>query len=183
MLKAIACVDRNFGIGKDNELLYHIKNDLTRFKTLTSGHSVIMGRKTWESLPKKPLQNRHNFVITSQASQIENTEDVTYLNNFNYILSEFYHSHDKIGWVIGGEMIYKELLPYCDEVYLTLVESESKQADKFFPQIIKPDFISEMCYRGLIGEANVQIEENNNLRYYFLSLPVKVQENVVSTIL
>ena len=71
MISAIVAVDENFGIGFNGDLLEHIPEDLKHFKELTSGHTVVMGRKTWDSLPKKPLPNRHNLVITKDPSIYE----------------------------------------------------------------------------------------------------------------
>ena len=76
MISAIVAVDENFGIGFNGDLLEHIPEDLKHFKELTSGHNVVMGRKTWDSLPKKPLPNRHNLVITKDPSIYELTNEV-----------------------------------------------------------------------------------------------------------
>ncbi|MDO4810669.1 MAG: dihydrofolate reductase [Eubacteriales bacterium] len=128
-MNAIAAVAANGGIGKDNELLFRISADLKRFKALTSGHTVIMGRKTLQSLPGgRGLPNRRNIVITHDPDfTAERAEAV-------HSVEEALALADNDAFVIGGESIYRAMLPYCDKVYLTRVYADP-EADAFFPAL------------------------------------------------
>ena len=132
-MKAIVAVDINWGIGKDNKLLFHIKEDMERFKEITMNKVVIMGRKTFESLPnKKPLPYRVNVVLTTDdsyhADGIIVVHNITELNKF----LQNYDTEDVI--IIGGGKIYEEFINDCSDVYVTVV-SRSFSADTFFPNL------------------------------------------------
>ena len=123
-ISAIAAVDANFGIGYNNELLFRIPEDMKFFKETTTGHNVIMGRKTFESIGSKPLKNRFNYVITSDKSRFILKDDlrITSLELIESILSSAKDDEDY--FIIGGESIYKQLLKYCDTLYLTVFSKE-----------------------------------------------------------
>ena len=87
MISAIVAVDANWGIGYNGQLLEHISDDLKRFKELTSNNTVVMGRKTWESLPNKPLPNRFNVVLTSTPSQMEQTVNTKFLTMDDFLMN------------------------------------------------------------------------------------------------
>lgn len=128
----IVAIDSAGAIGKDNALLCHLPADLKHFKELTMGYPVVMGRKTWESLPKKPLPGRTNYVITSsntidQAIVIHDVKDV-----LNMIDREFF--------VIGGASVYQQFLPYAHKLYITRIHHTFKYADVFFPHIDSIDW-------------------------------------------
>ncbi len=134
-LSLIVAVTQNGAIGKDNDLLWHISDDLKHFKSLTTGHPVIMGRRTFESLPFKPLPKRRNIVLTHDTS-------------FSYEGVEVVHSVEEImqaiqgeeeAFVIGGAAIYKLLLPYVSRLYLTWVYQDF-EADTYFPPISQKEF-------------------------------------------
>ena len=130
MISAIVAVDNNWGIGFNGDLLEHIPEDLKYFKELTSGCVVVMGRKTWDSLPKKPLPNRLNIVITSQERHFG---EMTAFIPFSEAVSRLKHSPKDDDWfIIGGGQIYKELLPYCDRVYVTKIYKDHDQVDTYF---------------------------------------------------
>ena len=133
MISAIAAVDYNWGIGYNGQLLEHISADLKRFKELTNGHTVIMGRKTWESLPKKPLENRINLIITHQEHKIESMAEFISLEEAK---ARIINKDDKY-FIIGGGLIYKEFLPLCDKVYLTKIHKNYEKVDTFFPNLDK----------------------------------------------
>lgn len=140
IMKAIVAVDDGWAIGKDNNLLYHIKDDLKRFKELTTNNIVVMGRKTFESLPnKKPLPNRTNIILTTDINYQVDFENVEVVNNIYDLISKLtiIKKEDQNVFVIGGESIYNLLLPMCDEVYVTKIYDDSKQGDKFFPNLDK----------------------------------------------
>lgn len=127
----IACLDKDFGIGKDNNLLIKIKKDLENFKNLTTGKSVVMGRKTWESLDIKPLTNRKNYILTrNQFAHFDGGITITSIEEALEI------SKSEKLYVIGGQDIYEQFLPYAKNMILTHIHNESFDADKFFPEFI-----------------------------------------------
>lgn len=133
MIAAIAAVDGSFGIGYNGQLLESIPDDLKFFKAATLNSTVIMGRKTYESLPKRPLPNRKNIVITSTPK--ESFDNVIYMNMEeveNYLKNA--SSEERI-FVIGGGSIYRELLPYCNEIFLTQIFKLHDNVDTWFPYI------------------------------------------------
>lgn len=122
MISAIVAVDANWGIGYNGQLLEYISDDLKRFKELTSNNTVVMGRKTWESLPNKPLPNRFNIVLTSTPSQMKQTVNTKFLTMNDFLmnldsLEEFMNEYGKEIFIIGGGQIYHSLLPIYDRVY------------------------------------------------------------------
>ncbi|MCX7696430.1 MAG: dihydrofolate reductase [Bacteroidales bacterium] len=130
-LFAIVAADIAGGIGKDNRLPWHISQDLKKFKTLTLNHFIIMGRKTWESLPRKPLPGRKHIVLTRQYIY---KEDVLSLGSVEKVL-DFVADHvEQLFFVVGGESIYRELLPFCSRIYLTRV-FKLFDVDTFFPPL------------------------------------------------
>ena len=153
MISAIVAVDENWGIGYNGDLLEHIPEDLKYFKQLTSGNTIVMGRKTWDSLPKKPLPNRFNVVITSQERHFE---EMTAFIPFSEAVSRLKHSPKEDDWfIIGGGQIYKELLPYCDRVYITKIFKDHANVDTYFPNLDESEeWAPGMCsslhkYKGL----------------------------------
>ena len=137
MISAIVAVDNNWGIGFNGDLLEHIPEDLKYFKELTSGHCVMMGRKTWDSLPKKPLPDRLNIVITSQERHFG---EMTAFISLSEAVSRMTHIDSDEEWfIIGGGQIYEELLPLCDRVYVTKIYKNHDQVDTYFPNLDKSD--------------------------------------------
>ena len=133
MISAIVAVDENFGIGFNGDLLEHIPEDLKHFKQLTTNKTVIMGRKTWESLPNKPLPDRLNIVITSKEHSLG---EMTTFIPFEEAYSRATHTiPEDEQFVIGGGSIYKEFLPICDKVYLTKIMVSHENVDTYFPNI------------------------------------------------
>lgn len=128
-MKAIVAVDMNGGIGREGKLLYHISTDLKRFKALTMGHPVILGRKTLATFPGgKPLPGRRNLVLSRDPDF--HPEGVEVFRDLPSLLE----AAPEDSFVIGGESVYFRLLPYCDEVYMTCV-LDAGEADAFFPQL------------------------------------------------
>lgn len=152
-ISVIAAIGRNRAIGKDNQLLWQIPGDLPRFKRLTVGHPVIMGRKTWESIPEKfrPLPDRTNIVITRDSSY--DAPGAILAQSFPEALSL---ARDAEGseeiFAIGGQQVYECALPFATNLYLTLVDDE-KEGDAFFPayeeQFTKEVAREENEYQGL----------------------------------
>ena len=128
-MNLIAAVSRNWGLGKDNELLFHIKQDMKHFRELTTGHVVVMGRKTLDSFPGgKPLKNRVNIVLTRDKDF--EREGAVAVHDKEELLSVLKNYDDGEIFVIGGGEIYAMLLPYCKTAYITLVDAEP-EADTF----------------------------------------------------
>lgn len=141
----------NYGaIGYQNNLVWTNKKDLARFKELTRGHPVIMGRKTWESLPKKPLSDRQNIVVSSTLNWINTPDGVTVVKTLRDALALFAR-HEKV-FVIGGARLYEEAEKLCSRIHLTRV-FKSLQADTYMCPI---DYTK---YSVSIGESFV--DENN----------------------
>ena len=135
MISAIVAVNNDWGIGYNGDLLEHIPEDLKYFKTITTNNTVMMGRKTWESLPKKPLPNRTNIVITSNPNMYNDAE---FMDLFDAKLYLIYNKNDDI-FIIGGGQIYEELLPLCDRVYVTKIFKDHDQVDTYFPNLDESD--------------------------------------------
>jgi len=132
MISIIAAIGKNRELGKDNKLLWHISDDFKRFKKLTSGHVVIMGRKTFESIGK-PLLNRINIVVTRNRSWTPLGCTVCYSLEEAIEEAKKNLPAGRQVFIIGGAEIYKQGLKYADKLYLTLVDKEFPDADAFFP--------------------------------------------------
>lgn len=129
-LSIIAAINRKRGIGYQNKLLYWLPNDLKRFKALTTGHTILMGRHTFESLPKGALPNRRNVVLSRQDLHFEGAECFHTLEEALKSCKE-----EEEVFIIGGATLYTEALPLTDRLYLTEVEDDQVPADTFFPEI------------------------------------------------
>lgn len=144
-VSAVVAVNSNWGIGNNNQLLYHIKEDMKRFKKLTENNVVIMGRKTFDSLPNRtPLSNRINVVITTDKHKQFTKKDFPEINAKLYYLPMYEvkkllkrcknkNIKEEI-FVIGGQSIYEQLLQFCNNVYVTKIDDD-KKADTFFPNL------------------------------------------------
>ena len=128
IISMIACIAKNYAIGYNNQLLYHIPHDMKRFKALTTGHCIIMGKKTYESLPHGALPNRRNIVISHHQQAIEGCE--TYVSIEQALDS---CSTEQEVFIIGGESIYAQTINMAHLLYLTIVEDIPSKADSFFP--------------------------------------------------
>lgn len=136
-MKAIVAVDLNWGIGYKGNLLQRIPEDMKFFKQLTLGKVVIMGRETFESLPgKEPLKDRINIVLSKDESF--KNEKVTICRSLDELFSELERYNTDDIFVIGGESIYNQLLPYCTEAYVTKIE-DTYDADKYFNNLDKDE--------------------------------------------
>ena len=147
MLSIIACISQtNRAIGYQNRLLYHIKCDLTRFRELTTGHAIIMGRKTFESLPHGALPHRRNIVVSHNLKELEGCEVYPSLKEAVEAAEKAVEAAEKPAaspcpisneeiFIIGGESIYRQILPEAHKLYLTVVDDTPQQADAFFPEI------------------------------------------------
>lgn len=156
-LSIIAAVSENNAIGKDNQLLWHLPADLKHFKALTTGHTIIMGRKTFDSIGK-PLPNRRSIVVSrNTALKIEGVE-------LAYTLEDALRlaGNKEEVFIIGGAEIYRQSLPFADKIYLTRVHQQH-EADAFFPEI-DPGIWKETA------SATFQPDEKNTISYTFSTL-------------
>lgn len=129
-INIIAAVSKNMAIGNENKLLYWLPNDLKRFKSLTTGHTIIMGRNTFDSLPKGALPNRRNVVLSRTVSELPGAEVFADLQSALASCSE---TEDV--YIIGGESVYRQAMPIAHRLCLTEIDAVSDQADAFFPQV------------------------------------------------
>ena len=150
MLSIIAAIANNNVIGKDNGLIWHLPEDLKRFKKLTTGHTIIMGRKTFESLGRV-LPNRKHIVLCKSGKlqiQNENVEIVTDIEQLKpYIKSK------EENFVIGGASIYQLLMPYANKMYITKIH-HSFEGDTFFPKIDEAQWTIIAKEKGIKNEEN-----------------------------
>lgn len=132
-MNLIVAVDQNWAIGKDGDQLVYLKEDLKRFRTLTSGHTVILGRKTLATFPGgRPLKNRRNLILSRNPQfQAEGAEVFS-------SVEELVQRADGDAFVIGGASVYEQLLPYCDTAYITKIHA-GFPADTYFPDLDKSE--------------------------------------------
>lgn len=148
MFSIIAAVGKNRELGKKGDLIFHIKEDMKFFKETTSGHTVVMGTKTWQSLPKK-LPNRKNIVVTSAPIEgpdecVTNLEE--YIANNENIPEEIF--------VIGGGSIYTQFIDHAKRIYLTEIDGKDNEADVFFPDFDKTKFQRTILQTGTSGDLS-----------------------------
>ena len=125
----IACVDENMAIGNKGKLLFHIKEDMVRFKALTTFHTVIMGLNTYKSLPNGALPNRRNIVLSRKTESLPDAEVFT--KPIDALIAS---CNDKV-FIIGGGVIYKTFFDFVDTIFLTEVHTKAEEADTYFPPI------------------------------------------------
>ena len=129
-ISIIVAVAKNNAIGKDNKLLWHLSEDLKRFKSLTSGHYIIMGKNTYFSLPRRPLPNRTHIILTDIPG--EQIDDCMMAYSIEDAISKM--NPEQENFIIGGASIYRQFLPLAHKLYITWVH-ESFDADTFFPEL------------------------------------------------
>ncbi|POI16654.1 dihydrofolate reductase [Bacillus velezensis] len=139
MLSLIACCDKSMAIGYENNLLYHIAEDMKRFKELTTGKLCIQGRLTYESIVNitgKPLQNRRNIILTKNKDFKPDHSSFVYysIDDVLKLIRGQLDTNEEV-MVIGGGAIYEAFLPHADKVYLTIVDSVAEKADSYFPRL------------------------------------------------
>jgi dihydrofolate reductase len=155
MISIIVAVSEDMGIGKNNELLWHISEDLKRFKKLTLGNSVIMGKKTWESLPNRPLKERKNIVLTDiSGEQIEGSVTAYSIED---AISKC--EKEKEIFIMGGGSVYRQFMPVADRLYISHVHRKTP-ADVYFPEI-DPEVWN------VIEKEEFPISENNAIPYTY----------------
>lgn len=154
-ISIIVAIASNYAIGKDNDLLWHISKDLKRFKELTNGHYIVMGKKTYFSLPKRPLRNRTNMVITDVPG--EQIDDCLMAYSIEDAISKM--DQEGENFIIGGGSIYRQFMPYADKLYITRVHKDF-DADTFFPEISLDEW-------KLIEKQEVNDDLQNDFTYSF----------------
>ena len=148
-MNIIVNVSKSWGIGKDGDLLFHIKGDMKFFKETTINNVVVMGRKTLDSLPNGlPLKDRVNIVLTRNRDF--SRDGVVVVHSVDELLEEI-KKYDTEIFVIGGGEIYNMLLPYCDKAYITKVDSD-KEADAFFVNLDEDDTWKAELQSDIMGE-------------------------------
>ncbi len=155
-ISIIAATAENNVIGKDNKLIWHISEDLKRFKKLTVGHSIIMGRKTYESLPFRPLPKRKNIVISSQKGLA--FEGAQVINSIDEALN--YCRNEEEIFICGGAEIYRSFLPIANRLFLTKIH-RTFSGDTFFPEIDYSNWKVE-------SESEMLFDEKSKLHYTFV---------------
>ena len=148
----IVAVAQNNAIGFKNQLLYRLPNDLKRFKALTTGHTIIMGRKTFESLPKGALPNRRNIVLSRQEGlHYENAECYRSLDE---ALMQCDYTEDI--YIIGGGELYKQIIGFAKRIHLTLVDDTPAEADAFFPELNPDEWLEVLREEHPADEKHAQ---------------------------
>ena len=142
MFSLIACIGKNRELGSNNQLIFHLRDDMQFFRQITSGHKIIMGRKTWESLPAK-LPDRENIVISSHDFP---GPDLI-IHDPSRLISAYQNSDEEI-FIIGGGSIYGRFLPYANHLYLTEVNASASDADTFFPNFDTSQYSRELIKEG-----------------------------------
>ncbi len=156
-ISIIVAVAQNFAIGLNNDLLFHLPDDLKRFKRITTGKALIMGKRTFFSLPKAPLPNRRNIVITDIPGEtFQGCETVYSIDEAIDLVR-----NEPEAFIIGGGMIYRQFYPLAGKLYLTLVHKDL-EADTFFPTIDFSEW-QEM-------EREDLFDEKNGFQYSYLDL-------------
>ena len=153
----IVAIAKNFAIGRNNDLLFHLPDDLKRFKRITSCHAVIMGKKTLFSLPKGPLPNRRNIVITDVPEESFSGCETVY--SIDGAVAKV--QNEELAFVIGGGMIYRQFYPIVGKLFLTMAHQDF-EADTFFPEIDFDDWIEV--------SRETHFDERNNFNYSNIDL-------------
>ncbi|MBR2830776.1 dihydrofolate reductase [Candidatus Saccharibacteria bacterium] len=159
MISLIAAIGKNRELGRDNQLIYHIKEDMQFFKNTTMGHPVLMGRKTFDSIGR-PLPGRTNFVVTRHPETL--SDGVEPVKDLKQFLESWADNSEEL-FVIGGAMVYFEALPFARHLYLTEVDSTDSTADTFFPPFDQTNYIREVTKKG----------KDNDLTYSFVKYTKK----------
>ena len=158
MISIIAAVAKNRAIGFKNKLIYWLPNDMKRFKALTTGNTIIMGRRTFESLPKGALPNRRNIVL-SRKGKAEDFPGADLYPNLETALA----SCQGDVYIIGGASVYKKALPIADRLCLTYIYDTPEKADTFFPEIDEKEWVETF-------REEHDIDEKHAYRYAFVNL-------------
>ena len=150
MLSIIVAIAENYAIGKKGDLLCHLPADLKHFKDITSGKTVLMGERTFYSLPKHPLPNRRNIVLTDIAGKQFDGAEVAY--SIDELKAKV--AQEEEAFVIGGGMVYRQMMPLADKLYITHIHHSWPDADTFFPEIKTDEWKQVSAKRYKADEKN-----------------------------
>ena len=156
MLSIIVAIGNNYEIGRKNQLLCHLPDDLKYFKRITAGHTVMMGENTWLSLPKRPLPNRRNIVLTLEKEKTYEGAEMAYSIEEAMRLCD----PQEETFIMGGASIYRQFFPLCDKLYITRMQAGFPDADVFFPIISEKDW-------DLVSETPHPADENHCCPFVF----------------
>ncbi|MDB5007073.1 MAG: dihydrofolate reductase [Mucilaginibacter sp.] len=157
----VVAISENHAIGKDNKLLWHLPGDLKHFKEITTGHTIIMGRKTYESVGR-PLPNRRNVIVTRQTIAIEGCEVVHSIEDALLLCAG-----ELEVFIVGGAEIYKQAMKLTNRIYLTIVHKEF-EGDSFFPEIDKSEWKE-------VYHEDHEPDQKNLLSYSFITYEARGQ--------
>jgi dihydrofolate reductase len=164
MISIIVAVSEDWGIGKNNELLWHVSEDLKRFKSLTLGNTVIMGKKTWESLPRRPLPGRKNIVLTDVPNEVFDGSVTAY--SVEDALNKC--SEGEEIFVIGGGSVYRQFMPVAERLYITHIHKKA-EADVYFPVI-------DLSIWEAVKEEEYKASADNSIAYTYIIYERKDRE-------
>ena len=156
-LSIIVAQAENRAIGINGDMPWHLSGDLKRFKALTMGHPVVMGRRTWESLPKRPLVGRRNIVFSQNEDFCPEGAEV--VRSINGLFNMLCDCDDEV-FIIGGGRIYNMLMPFTQKLYVTWVHKEFPEADTFFPVIDLSEFT-------MVNKTELMIDEKSGLEFSY----------------
>lgn len=156
MISIIVAIAENYAIGKNGDLLCHLPADLKHFKEITTGCTVLMGERTFFSLPKHPLPNRRNIVLTDVAGKTYEGAEAVY--SLDELVAKV--SPEEEAFVIGGGMVYRQMMPRADKLYITHIHHSWEDADTFFPEI------KESEWKQIAAERH-EADDKNPYAYTF----------------
>jgi dihydrofolate reductase len=163
-INAIVAVDDHWGIGKDGTMPWpHLSEDLKRFKKLTDNAMIVMGKNTWLSLPKRPLPNRENIIVTRT---LEDDFAIKVAGDPKAIITKLKQATDKDIWIIGGAEVYRQFLPFCNSVYITKIEGDYDCDTKFPVAILERYFMQDYVESSIVDndvEIHYEIWEKHDI--------------------
>ena len=162
MLSIIVAIDQNNGIGKENSMPWHLSDDLRRFKAITMGHTVIMGRNTWLSLPFKPLKGRRNIVISTNMSETEGCEIARSIEEAHNMVA-----NEELAFIMGGARIYQQTIDIADELIVTHIHKAFEGIDTYFPTIDSTKW-------EIKEQSELLFDENSGLEYQYVTYRRKI---------
>lgn len=167
MFEIVVACNENMVIGNKNKIPWNVKEDLDMFKTLTIGHIVVMGRRTYESLPFKPLKNRYNIVVTTSPDKYETKYDnviFTTLENISNIIQNQKQKWGELVYVIGGSDIYKYFINDCSKLHITVIEKDV-EGDTFFPCNL--NILTDKYGFRLTGSSDKMVSKSEDVTFQF----------------
>ena len=167
-VNAIVAVDDQWGIGKDGTMPWpHLAEDLKRFKKLTDDSVIVMGKNTWLSLPKRPLPNRDNVIVTRTLGQEQDSDfAIKVSGDPKAIITKLKQTFDGDIWIIGGADIYRQFLPFCNSVYITRIHDDYECDTRFPTAILERYFMLDYTENSILDndvETHYEIWEKHDI--------------------